>query len=281
MAPRLQDLAGKRFHKLVAIERAGFREGTKCRKTLWRCRCDCGNEAIAAQVDLVHGATKSCGCIIGQHKRTHGGTGTVEFRIWDSMRRRCSDPEHPSYADYGGRGIKVCERWQDFAAFRDDMGPRPSPDHQIDRRDNDGNYEPSNCRWVTPVVQSNNRRSSRFLTLNGETLTMAQWERRLGMKPGLICQRLSMGWTVEAALTVPTQQYGVLTPEQVHECRTSGLSDAYLARKWRVRSHSVRQARIGDTFKDHPTPPDLRRRFPGGRYSTNQARLERRAPSAS
>lgn len=274
--PVPEDLTGRRFHKLVALELVREEQRGKYRYRFWRCRCDCGNERITAQRYLTDGGAKSCGCIIGKHKRTHGGTGTTEFRIWDSMRRRCSDPTHPSFKDYGGRGIAVCERWQDFAAFREDMGPRPSPDHQIERQNNDGNYEPGNCVWATRVEQANNRRSSRRLTLNGETLTMAQWERRLGMRPGSICRRLSMGWSVEAALTTKTQQYGSMTPEQVHECRTSGLSDAYLARKWRINAHTIRQARRGQTFKDHPTPPDMRRRFPGGRYTSNEACFEKR-----
>jgi hypothetical protein len=164
---------------------------------------------VVAQRNLTAGGTKSCGCIIGKHKRTHGGTGTAEFRIWDSMRRRCSDPAHPSYADYGGRGIRVCERWQDFAAFRADMGVRPSPDHSIDRfPNNDGDYEPGNCRWGTRIDQSNNRRSSRTLTINGETLTMAQWERRTGLKPGTVFKRLAQGWPAERAATQAPRKYG-------------------------------------------------------------------------
>lgn len=207
MSPPIKHLEGQRFNKLIAIERAGFREGKKCRKTLWRCRCDCGNEAVVAQVDLIAGATKSCGCIIGKHKRTHGGTGTPEFRIWSSMHRRCNDPAHPSYADYGGRGIQVCQKWKDFAAFRDDMGPRPTPNHQIERVDNNEGYGPDNCVWATRIAQSNNRRSSRRLTLNGETLTMAQWERRQGLKPGAIFRRLQQGWSPEDAITRPRRQY--------------------------------------------------------------------------
>lgn len=201
MAPRIQELAGRKFHKLTAVDRAGFRIGAKCRKTLWRCLCDCGREAIVAQVDLLSGGTKSCGCIIGKHKRTHGGTGTAEFRIWDLMRRRCSDSKHRSYKDYGGRGISVCERWKsDFATFLADMGPRPSPDHSIDRIKNDGNYEPDNCRWATRIEQSNNRRSSRFLTIGGETKTLAQWERQVGLNPGVLFRRLQAGWAPDRLL---------------------------------------------------------------------------------
>jgi hypothetical protein len=202
-----KDITGLRSGKLVALELVAEWKGKRDRVRMWRCRCDCGNEPTVAQRNLTGGDTKSCGCIIGKHKRTHGGTGTAEFRIWDSMRRRCSDPKHPSYPDYGGRGIHVCERWQDFAAFRKDMGPRLTPDHQIERVDNDRGYEPDNCVWATRVTQSNNRRSSRRLSLNGETLTMAQWERRHGLKPGTVFKRLQQGWSIEDAITRPRRNY--------------------------------------------------------------------------
>jgi len=207
MGPAPKDITGLRFHRLIALELVEVRKGKRDRVRLWRCRCDCGNEPTVTQRNLTAGDTKSCGCIIGKHKRTHGGTGTTEFRIWDSMRRRCSDPKHPSYPDYGGRGIRVCESWQDFATFRQDMGLRPSPNHSIDRIDNDGPYAPDNCRWATMVDQSNNRRSSRILTVNGETLTMAQWERRTGLKPGTVFKRLAQGWPPEQAVTQAPRKY--------------------------------------------------------------------------
>lgn len=199
MAPRVRDLTGQKFNKLTALERAGFRDGARCRKSLWKCRCDCGNEVVTASVDLVSGATKSCGCIIGKHKRTHGATGTPEFRAWDAMRRRCADLTN---ADYGGRGIQVCARWQgSFENFIADMGKRPTADHSLDRYpNNDGNYEPGNCRWATRADQGNNRRSSRTLTINGETKTYAEWERHVGLPPGRICLRLKMGWKPEEVL---------------------------------------------------------------------------------
>lgn len=206
MAGRAEDITGRKFHKLTAVKRAGFREGAKCRKSLWLCRCDCGRDAIVAYVELLAGATKSCGCIIGQHKRTHGATDTPEFKVWSSMHRRCTDPKVPGYPRYGGRGISVCERWNDFANFLADVGVRPSPDHSIDRRDNDGNYEPANCRWATRIEQSNNRRSSLAVTLHGLTKTAAEWERERGLKPGIVSRRLAKGWDIEKALS-PSRVY--------------------------------------------------------------------------
>lgn len=205
MAPRTKDITGQRFHKLVALEHAGYREGAKCRKSLWKCICDCGREAIVAYVELMAGATKSCGCIVGKHKRTHGATAggkvSPEFRCWEAMLQRCRNSKHKSFKDYGARGITICERWDSFEAFSADMGPRPSPEHSIDRRDNNGNYEPGNCHWTTRVAQSNNRRSSRRVELNGESLTLAQWEHRVGLKAGMLFRRLKAGWPIERALT--------------------------------------------------------------------------------
>jgi len=201
MGPKPKDITGQRFHKLVALELVEDRKGKRDRIRIWRCRCDCGNEVLVKQRYLYGGesVTKSCGCIIGRHKRTHGGTGTPEFRVWDSMRRRCAPDGHK---DYGGRGIRVCERWQKFEYFLADMGKRPSPEHSIERRDNDGNYEPENCRWATRIEQSNNRRSSLHLTFKGETRTAAEWERHLGLPVGIVSTRLKKpGWNIERALT--------------------------------------------------------------------------------
>jgi len=199
-----RDLTGQRFHKLTVLSWASWRQYSNGRESLWLCQCDCGKQPIVPQRNLVGGNTKSCGCIIGQHKRIHGASETPEFRIWGSMHSRCENPRHPSYPDYGGRGINVCERWSDFTAFREDMGLRPFPDAQIERVDNDGNYEPANCRWATRVEQGNNRRSSRFLTINGETKTLAQWEHVAGLRQGSISQRLRAGWAPEDVL-VPSR----------------------------------------------------------------------------
>ena len=204
MSSPLQNLVGRKYNHLTVLEHGGWRQFSKGRESTWKCRCACGKELVVPQRYLVTNGTKSCGCIIGKHKRTHGGTGTAEFRIWDLMRRRCSDPKHRSYKDYGGRGISVCDRWKsDFATFLADMGPRPSPDHSIDRIKNDGHYEPGNCHWATRVEQSNNRRSSRFLTIGSETKTLAQWERQAGLNPGVLFRRLKAGWASERLLTPP------------------------------------------------------------------------------
>jgi hypothetical protein len=132
----------------------------------------------------------------------HGMSYSPEYRAWQAMRQRCLNSKCESYKDYGARGIAICDRWSSFQSFYSDMGPRPSPKHSIDRRDNDGNYEPSNCTWSTKVRQSNNRRDNRRVAFNGRTQACADWAREIGIKPATLYDRLFVyGWPVEKAMT--------------------------------------------------------------------------------
>lgn len=138
--------------------------------------------------------------------RKHGLSYVPEYRAWQTMRLRCIEPTNAAYPNYGGRGISVCARWLDSPqAFIDDMGPKPSPKHELDRKDNNGNYEPDNCRWVTRKVNDRNRRNNRMVEFHGETLTITEWCERLGMPLDTVCKRLSGGWTAEKALTTPVR----------------------------------------------------------------------------
>jgi hypothetical protein len=129
--------------------------------------------------------------------------GTRVYKIWRMMRSRCYDLNDQCYESYGGRGITVCDRWKnDFAAFYADMGDPPSNQHSIDRRNNDGNYEPGNCRWATAKEQANNRRSNIMLTLAGSTRTAEEWSTITGINPATIRQRKRRGWSDEDTLTV-------------------------------------------------------------------------------
>lgn len=137
-------------------------------------------------------------------KLKKGYSRSSEYGIWRSILTRCYNKKHPSSKNHGRRGITICNRWKLFSNFLEDMGERPSKNHCIDRINNDGNYEPSNCRWVTWKEQQNNRRSNVKLTFNGTTLTITQWGDKFQIGRGIIWKRLDRGWSVEKALTTPS-----------------------------------------------------------------------------
>jgi hypothetical protein len=159
---RLIDLTGRKFGRWAVIERAHTRLG----KVRWLCRCECdrGSQWTVSATSLLRGTSRSCGCLRRRPawNRSHGESGhsfySVEYNAWIAMKQRCFNSNYVAYARYGGRGIKVCDRWLDsFEAFLADMGRRPSDRRSLDRIDNSGDYEPANCRWATPVQQMRNR----------------------------------------------------------------------------------------------------------------------------
>lgn len=176
-------------------------------KTL--CRCDCGTERLVVTGDLRRGVSKSCGClsreitsVVSRRVNTkHGMEGTAIYRIWIDMRRRCEKENRPDYHRYGGRGIAVCEEWRSFEKFFKDMGDRPSPQHSLERKDNDGPYCKGNCIWATKVEQGANTRKNRHITAFGETITLATAAKRHGISRVTIATRLDAGWPPEKALT--------------------------------------------------------------------------------
>lgn len=175
---------------------------------MWMCRCDCGAEHEVAYGNLRSGHTHSCGCTRHEAATTHGRTGTAEYRAWLSMRARCGNPKNLHFADYGGRGIRVCDRWSaSFEAFLSHVGRRPSPMHTIDRIDVNGNYEPGNVRWATPIEQANNTTRNAHVTYRGRTATIAEWARRFGIKYATLSGRLQRGWSIERALECPTTKF--------------------------------------------------------------------------
>jgi hypothetical protein len=216
-----KNLEDHRFGRLVATS---FQDGR------WRCVCDCGKESKVDSGDLLSGNTQSCGCLARErridasriHAKKHGavvgGVKTRTYSKWAGMWSRCTNPKANSYEHYGGRGISVCERWKSFENFLADMGEAP-PGLSIDRYpDNDGNYEPGNCRWATSSEQMRNTRVTRWIEHNGERLILSDWAARAGVSVAIFSKRLDGGWSMERALTTPTKKPKVAVPDGMKRC---------------------------------------------------------------
>lgn len=200
---KMRDLTGLRFGRLLVIRRA---ENDIAGRTMWLCKCDCGNEKIVYGSHLKNGV-KSCGCYRKEKTTTHGGKGTRVHRIWENMKARCYNHNNTAYRRYGGRGIAICAEWKTFDKFRDwAMSSGYSDELTIDRIDPDGNYCPENCRWVTNKVQQNNLTTNHMLQYNGLNLSIAQWAEKCGIPYTTLLGRISRGWSVEKALTTPVKK---------------------------------------------------------------------------
>lgn len=202
---KLIDLSGQRFSNLVVIQREN---SSKQGEATWRCKCDCGNETVVRGYSLRHGDTTSCGCNqrinTSAHNTKHAQTNTRLYKIWCGMLSRCNNPNKEHYDRYGGRGIKVCAAWLDYSVFADWANRNGyEPTLTIDRIDFNGNYEPSNCRWISHKQQMRNTSKNRILTLNDKQATMSEWAESLGISLYTLSSRLKRGWTVEQALTAP------------------------------------------------------------------------------
>lgn len=209
---RKKNLTNKTFGKLTAIRDIGrHRKGGR----LWLCRCECGSLTIVMAASLGHGNTKSCGCIHSEGLRqrnkkraTHGMTETPTHKTWGSMLQRCTNPNDHAYPGYGGRGIKVCKRWRKFENFLKDMGLQPEG-LTIDRIDNNGDYEPGNCRWATWREQGGNRRTNRWLSYGSEKMILEDWARKLGTSHQAINHHLKQGRTMDDVISNFSQEDGV------------------------------------------------------------------------
>lgn len=197
----IKDLTGKRFGRLTVLER--MEDGD--RRAKWLCKCDCGRIKIVASTNLIQGNTVSCGCLNRENQTTHGKSKTRLYRIYNNMKNRCYNSNVKAFPDYGGRGIKVCDEWlADFMNFYNWAMTNGYDDTKsIDRIDNDGSYEPSNCRWVGLKAQQNNKRSNIMLEYKGKTKTVAEWADEVGIPRGIVYDRIKKGWTTEEALTTP------------------------------------------------------------------------------
>lgn len=213
VAARITDMPGQKFGRLTVIREAAplIHYTTKRRVAIrmFECRCDCGTVKTVRMFSLRNGATVSCGCYHNElsalQARRHGHASHIykapEYMAWQNMKSRCYSPRNDRFESYGGRGITVCDRWRDsYEAFLTDMGRKPSPHHSIDREDNDGNYEPGNCRWALLKVQARNNRRNRHVLFEGRSIPLSEACELTGLSYGMVKARLRRGWPDERAL---------------------------------------------------------------------------------
>lgn len=206
---------GNRYGRLVLTAHLGNRQ--------YLALCDCGAVKKVRKDWLTRdkGRVVSCGCFRTEARIKHGASAgqlTDEYRIWLGMRDRCRNPRNKKFKAYGGRGINVCARWDDFSLFLSDMGPRPTKEHSVDRVDNDKGYEPGNCKWATRDEQANNTRMNRVLEVNGEVRTLADWARKTGLLHNTIVCRIRRGWPPERAVTEPAKPGKTRSPTRDRWC---------------------------------------------------------------
>lgn len=217
LPPRMIDLTGRKVGRLTVTGWA-FKKNDKWH---WICDCECGTTKAVSHFCLTQGSTFSCGCLqkekASQNSKLaiaaitkHGESKTPEWTAWKCMIQRCENPNLRSYANYGGRGIKVCDRWkgeQGYQHFIADMGRRPSDKHSLDREDVNGDYTPDNCRWADDKTQQRNRRDNHLITAWGRTQTVAAWVEETGIPFAVISRRDRQGWEPEVNLSTPAKKY--------------------------------------------------------------------------
>lgn len=210
----MKDMKDQRFGRLIVVSYHG-KKGTHHQ---WKCVCDCGNEKVANAGNLRHGGTQSCGCLhrerVVAKNSTHGFTRGAKkhpiYLVWRSMRSRCENPNVKAYPNYGGRGISVCDRWRigedgksGFECFLEDMGPKPSPKHSVERVRNNLPYSPSNCMWATKSAQARNRPNVYQVDVNGRTMTLKEAAEHYQIPRTTVLSRLRYGWALQDALSKP------------------------------------------------------------------------------
>lgn len=198
------DLTGKRFGNLTAIS---LKPGAG--RSKWECICDCGSSCEILAYSLMKGHSKSCKCrrveVSSKLNLKHGLSKTTVYNVWSGIKQRTTNPKCKEYKWYGARGITMHKEWSDsFEAFYKDVGDLPFEKATLDRFDNSKGYFPGNCRWVTMVVQNNNRRSNKLISAFGETKTIAEWARSTGIGAPTISARMRLGWPGEDAVSMPT-----------------------------------------------------------------------------
>ncbi len=199
--PAFTDLTGQRFGRLVVVSQAE----TKNQQVRWNCVCDCGEPKITRGHTLRHGKCRSCGCLLSTNRRKHGGTSRRLYRVWSAMRGRCSNPKNMGYHNYGGRGISVCDEWQEYKAFEDWADAHGyASDLEIDRIDVDGNYEPENCRFVTRKENARNLRTTVWTTYRGNRVSLSDLAEITGIHNQTLRRRIvKLGWSGDKAADTP------------------------------------------------------------------------------
>lgn len=206
------DITGEKYNMLTAV-RTSYKKNPKS-SYYWWFKCDCGNEKEILKSYVIKGTVKSCGCLAKRKSAqrakktftTHSQTKTETYVVWQNMKSRCSNPKSISYENYGSRGISVCDRWQEFENFIEDMGLRP-PNRSLDRIDNDKGYFKENCRWVTVQQQSNNKRNNFLIEWCGKKLNCREWEKETGITASVIRERIKKyNWTIEKSLTTKIKE---------------------------------------------------------------------------
>lgn len=208
-----RDLTGVRFGRLVCIRTAGKYE--LGREWIWLCRCDCGKETRVRRSGLVHGLTRSCGCLQRDRARQtvierntgHGAANSRLYRIWHHMKWRCTNPRCAHYDNYGGRGVQLAEDWHGFEPFQAWALTHGYTDElTIERINVDGDYCPENCAWIPRASQARNTRRTARLTFRGRSKPLPEWAEELGMSPSTIRSRLARGWDVSRTLATPVRK---------------------------------------------------------------------------
>lgn len=200
---KLIDIVGEKYNMLTVVERL---PNDNSGSTVWLCKCDCGNYTKVRGKNLKNGAVKSCGCLKQiSHTKTHGKSKTRIYNTWASMKSRCLNPNDNSYFRYGGRGICVCEEWiNSFESFYDwSMENGYTDSMTIERKDNDGNYCPENCRWATQKEQCRNRRTNAVFEYMGEKHILTEWCEILNLEYKFVHNRIRHGWSFERAISTP------------------------------------------------------------------------------
>lgn len=214
--PKFIDLTGQKFSRLTVIKRAP----NHGKETMWECQCDCSFNKIVVvnAAALKSGNTKSCGCYnsektiaLNKLRKTHGDTKTRLYSIWRHMKERCQKDYNTNSKSYKGRGITVCQEWENYETFKEwAINNGYFENLSIDKINNDLGYFPDNCRWTDSITQANNKRTNHLITINGETKTAKEWERYSGINSKTILYRLKLGWKDDELLSAPYRLRGMI-----------------------------------------------------------------------